>query len=493
MTGTATTSGINFALNAGGRISGSVTDASSAAAIASVNVNIFNSTGAFVTSGFTDGTGNYITGNGLLPGSYFARTFNSSGYVNKLYNNITCVSCNVTTGTPITVTAGATTPGISFALNLGGRISGTVIDAATSAPLANVDVQIFNSSGAFVTSGFTDNLGNYTSSSGLLPGNHFVRTNNSLGYIDEVYNNITCLSCNPTSGTAVSVTAGMTTSGINFALNAGGRIAGTVTSSATSAPLTNVSVEIFDASGFGVSGGFTDGSGNYISSKGLTPGTYFARTRNSQGYIDEVYNNINCLDCNPTSGTPITVTAGATTSGINFALATGGRISGNVTDGGTAAPLAGINVNIFNATGQFVSSGFTDGLGNYITDGGLPSGNYFAVTNNFAGYVNKLYNNITCVTCNVTTGTPITVTAGIYNVWHKLLAQRGRAHLRHHHGRIVGSAHSERKCADSQLCGPVCRERIYRQRGAVPVGRGAHDGELLRRDAEFSGVCKRSL
>ncbi len=412
VTGTATTSGINFALNAGGRISGSVTDASSAAAIANVNVDIFNSTGAFVTSGFTDGSGNYTTSNGLLPGTYFARTNNNSGYVNKLYNNITCVSCNVTSGTPITVTAGSTTSGISFALNLGGRISGTVTDAATSAPLSNVDVQIFNSSGAFVTSGFTDNLGNYTSSSGLLPGNHFVRTNNVLGYIDEVYNNITCLSCNVTSGTPVSVTAGMTTSGISFALNAGGRIAGTVTSSATSAPLTNVNVEIFDANGFGVSGGFTDGSGNYISSKGLTAGTYYARTRNSLGFIDEVYNNINCLNCNPTSGTPITVTAGATTSGINFALAPGGRISGNVTDGATAAPLAGINVNIHNATGQFVSSGFTDGLGNYITDGGLPSGNYFAITSNFVGYVNKLYNNITCLTCNVTSGTPITVTTG---------------------------------------------------------------------------------
>ncbi|HJQ68390.1 MAG TPA: carboxypeptidase regulatory-like domain-containing protein [Blastocatellia bacterium] len=412
VTGTATTTGINFALNAGGRISGNVTDASSAAALAGVSVDIFNSTGAFVTSGFTDGTGNYITPNGLLPGSYFARTNNSSGYVNKLYNNITCLTCNVTSGTPISVTAGSTTSGISFALNLGGRISGAVTDAATSAPLVNVDVQIFNSSGAFVTSGFTDNLGNYTSASGLLPGNHFVRTNNQVGYIDEVYNNITCLSCNPTSGTPVSVTAGMTTSGISFGLVAGGRISGTVTSSATSAPISNLNVEIFDASGFGVSGGFTDGAGNYISSKGLTPGTYYARTRNALGFIDEVYNNINCLNCNPTSGTAITVTAGMTTSGINFALATGGRVSGNVTDASTAAPLSSINVNIFDATGLFVSSGFTDGLGNYITDGGLPSGTYFALTNNSSGYVNKLYNNITCLTCNVTSGTPISVTAG---------------------------------------------------------------------------------
>ena len=408
----ATTSGINFALNAGGRIAGTITDAATAAPISNVVVGIFNSTGAFVTNGFTDGTGNYITGSGLLPGNYFASTNNSAGYVNKLYNNITCVTCNVTSGTPISVSAGATTSGINFSLNLGGRIAGTVTDSTTSAPLANVNVQIFNSSGAFVTSGFTDGSGNYLSDSGLLPGNHYVRTINSLGYIDEVYNNNTCLACDPTSGNAVFVTAGATTSGINFALAAGGRIAGTVTASATSAPITNLHVQIFNSSGRVVSDAFTDGSGNYISLNGLTAGTYYARTSNSAGYIDEVYNNITCLICNPTSGTPITVTTGATTSGINFALGAGGRISGTVTDGATAAPLANINVDIFDATGQFVTSGFTEGSGNYVTAGGLPSGTYYARTNNSAGYVNKLYNNITCVVCNVTSGTAISVTAG---------------------------------------------------------------------------------
>jgi hypothetical protein len=412
VTAGATTSGISFALNAGGRIAGTVTDAATAAPLANVNVGIFNSTGAFVTNGFTDGTGNYTTGSGLLPGSYFASTNSPEGYVNKLYNNITCVTCNVTSGTPISVSAGTTTSGINFSLNLGGRIAGTVTDAATSAPIANVNVQIFNSSGAFVTSGFTDNSGNYTSFSGLLPGNHYVRTINSAGYIDEVYNNITCLACDPTSGNAVSVTAGATTSGISFALGAGGRIAGTVTASATSAPITNLHVQIFNASNIIVSDTFTDGSGNYISPNGLTAGTYYARTSNSAGYLDEVYNNITCLNCNPTSGTPITVTTGATTSGINFALALGGRISGTVTDGATAAPIANVNVDIFDATGQFVTSGFTEGSGNYITAGGLPSGTYYARTNNFAGYVNKLYNNITCLTCNPTSGTPITVTAG---------------------------------------------------------------------------------
>ncbi|HET8674290.1 MAG TPA: carboxypeptidase-like regulatory domain-containing protein, partial [Blastocatellia bacterium] len=293
-----------------------------------------------------------------------------------------------------------------------GAISGTVTDSSTLSPITNVNIEVYNSTGAFVASTMTDGSGNYTSPAVLATGNYFVRTTNALGYINEVYNNITCVICNPITGTAVAVTDGATTSGINFALAPGGRISGTVTNASTAAPLVGVNVQIFDSGGAFVANGNTDGSGNYISDAGLPAGNYFARTNNSQGFIDKLYNNITCAPCNPTSGTPITVTGTSTTSGINFALNAGGRISGNVTDASSAAAIANVNVDIFNSTGAFVTSGFTDGAGNYTTGNGLVSGSYFARTNNSSGYVNKLYNNITCVSCNVTSGTPISVTAG---------------------------------------------------------------------------------
>ena len=119
----------------------------------------FNSSGNFLFSTNTDSMGNYITGQGLPAGNYFVRTNNSLGYVNEVYNNITCVPCNVTTGTPVAVTAGATTSGINFALATGGRISGTVTDAGTSAALANINVQVFNSTGALMTSSQHERVG----------------------------------------------------------------------------------------------------------------------------------------------------------------------------------------------------------------------------------------------------------------------------------------------------------------------------------------------
>jgi len=46
----------------------------------------------------------------------------------------------------VSVTAGATTSGVDFGLALGGRISGTVTDAATGTPLAGVSVQVYTAS-----------------------------------------------------------------------------------------------------------------------------------------------------------------------------------------------------------------------------------------------------------------------------------------------------------------------------------------------------------
>jgi hypothetical protein len=409
----ATTSGVNFALAAGGRISGTITDSSSSLPLVNVGLRIYDSTGVQVTDGFTDAAGNYISRSGLQTGDYFVRTANSQGYINELYDNIACVGCNPTTGTPISVTVGSTTSGKDFALTTGGLISGAITDATTSNPLGGITVQIYNASGIFVTSNLSDGAGIYTSGAGLTTGTYYALTFNGSGYINELYNNITCLTnCNITSGTGISVTTGSTTSGIDFALAAGGRISGTITDAATSAPIQSVSVRIINSSGFQVATGFTSVLGGYISAAGLPAGTYYVRTSNSLGFVDELYDNIACVSCIPTTGTPITVTAGATTSGINFALVAGGRISGTVTDAATSAPLANIDVEIYNAGGAFITRGTTNSSGIYTSETGLPGGTYYARTFNSEGYIDELYNNITCLTCNVTTGTPISVTAG---------------------------------------------------------------------------------
>ncbi len=406
-----TTSNINFALEPGGRISGVVTDAATSAPLAEVNVLIVNSTGEVVASTATISSGQYISDAGLPSGTYFARTFNSQGYIDELYDNINCFNCDLTDGTPITVTLPSTTSGINFALSPGGKISGTITSAATSAPLFGVAVFVFDSSGNTVASGSTNASGNYITGQALVTGTYFVQTSNFISFIDEVYDNIACRPCDPRIGTPVSVTSGSTTSGINFALSPGGIISGNVTDVFTNEPIPDVFIEVFNANGNFVTSTFTNEFGNYQTPRGLSSGTYYVRARAFSSQVDELYNNIECATCNVTSGTPVAVTAGSLTSGINFALQAGGIISGTVTSAATSAPISNALIDIYNAGGIFVTTSGTDEFGNY-TAIGLPAGTYFARTSGVDGFADKLYNNQTCAGCGVTSGTPITVSFG---------------------------------------------------------------------------------
>src|SRR5262249_23461175 len=158
---------------------------------------------------------------------------------------------------------------------------------------------------------------------------YFARTVNSLGFFDEVYDNIPCHQCDPTTGTPIQVPA-FGVAAANFALAPGGIISGTIFNTSTSAPVSGVTVSVYQSTGTFVNSFVTDASGFYTSagSAGLAPGSYVARTFNSSGLIDELYNDIVCLGlaCDVKSGTPIGVTA-LTTTTVNFGLTPGGHIS----------------------------------------------------------------------------------------------------------------------------------------------------------------------
>src|SRR5439155_1214303 len=155
------------------------------------------------------------------------------------------------------------------------------------AALSSVSVTIFTGSAISIASAFTDASGNYATPAVLPTGTYYARTSNSLGYIDELYNDITCVGCNQTIGAPIPVAAGITNGNINFSLQAGGPVSGRVTAAATGAALSGVSVTVYAGNGSPVAFGFTDASGNYTTSAGLATGTYYARTSNSLGYIDQ--------------------------------------------------------------------------------------------------------------------------------------------------------------------------------------------------------------
>jgi hypothetical protein len=415
VTAGATTTGVDFALDPGGRVSGVVTDSATGFGIPwDVGVGIYDGAGYNITRGFTDECGVYLTSAGLLTGDYRALTGNQIGYLDELYDDISCAAgdCDLSTGASVSVTTGATTSGVDFALARGGAISGTLTDASSSAPVPYQNVEFHDAGGSLVAVSNADSAGAYMST-GLYGGTYHVTTWNWSGYVDELFDDIVCVhgSCDVTTGAPVTVVTGVTTAGVDFALSEGGRLSGRVTDVGTGLGIDDTLVNVFDASGTLLTTASADAQGNYSLSAGLTSGTYFAVTDNYAGYINEAYDNVLCHFCDPTSATGIPLTAGVTTTGIDFALGAGGLISGTVTAQATATPLPDTRVNIYSTTGQLVTHGDSGASGAYVSQAGLPTGSYFAATDNSAGLRDLLFDGIPCDGCDVTGGTPIGVTS----------------------------------------------------------------------------------
>ena len=121
MTAGSTTSGIDAALQTGGQISGTVTDASTHSALSGVCVTVYDSTDNEVGFANTDASGHY-TVSGLVSGSYtvgFAGC-GAGNYAPQFYNG----KSSLATADAVSVTAGSTTSGIDAALQTGGQIRG---------------------------------------------------------------------------------------------------------------------------------------------------------------------------------------------------------------------------------------------------------------------------------------------------------------------------------------------------------------------------------
>lgn len=314
------TAGIDFALEAGARISGTVTEAGSGTPVTSAWVDVYYSPNYTASWGYTDASGNYVTFDGIRSGTYWARTDAASPYIDEAYDDYPCFGyCNVTLSTPIETVAPNPTTNIDFALSVGGVISGTVTDSSSGAAVTDGEINLFTSSGAYLTWIWIDGDGNFASP-GLPSGDYYARAA-GYGYVPELYQNQPCLNCPVTSGTPITVAAPAATPAIDFALDRGSVISGRVIAAGVGTPLYRY-IDIADAAGNPILYTSAWNDGWYDSYYGLPAGTYYVSTYYyNDGYVDELYENVLCLDgsCGPTSGTPITL-SGALPATAGFAL-----------------------------------------------------------------------------------------------------------------------------------------------------------------------------
>jgi hypothetical protein len=357
---------------------------------------------------------------GLAPGQYYLRSaddpvwpfnpfFPPGGYlINELYGGIDCVAsdCDVRRGVPVSVTAGGTTPNIDFDMRGGGGFSIT-IDGRYVGANPSVSLSIYDARGVQIDTASVLQFvpfGPSTNIIGLPDGLYYVAANGTL------FDDIACSGCPPTSGTPVLIRRGSpsTTSSIDIQ-TIGQRVSGTVRNAAGTIGLSSITVELIANAGTVVASASTDLRGAFRFPK-VPAGTYFARTRNTRGFVDELYSELSCPTCDPRNGTPIVVASSAV-SNIDFTLAPSGVVAGLATEP-SGVVAANIPVALFAPDGTLVARTRTNPSGRFTFD--VSSGSYRARAEASPTHAAELYSELPCTSasCDVTTGTPIAVASG---------------------------------------------------------------------------------
>jgi alpha-tubulin suppressor-like RCC1 family protein len=234
-----------------------------------------------------------------------------------------------------------------------GEIVGAVTSAATSDPIEGAKVCATSSSGpGRWRCATTDATGEYviTLHESATYDVKFSAPPGS-GYLaSEYYDG----KPSPSEETAVPVTLGATTSGIDAQLAEGGRITGTVTSAPAKAPLAGAEVCALESSAECV---LTNANGEYTIS-GLAAGGYRVEFFTSDGmYLPQYWNRKRSAS----EGQPVPVTLGETTSEIDAELEPlkSGAITGDVRDSTTMQGIKGIEVCAYEASVE--ESGLEEG------------------------------------------------------------------------------------------------------------------------------------
>lgn len=416
------TEGVDFALVKGGTVSGTVTG-DAGLPLRHAEVSVYDQEGAYAGGGQTQADGRFEVGP-YSAGTYFVVASAQAERFGEIFDGIPCFLsyCDATRGRPVEVELGVETEGVDFVLDPGLTLSGRVVDAATGKGLAfSFDVYAFDGQGRLVASSFP--RGPRYTLPGLIPGTYFVGVTNRGGLVDELYGGAECpsMGCDVTSGTPVEVGLGGETPSVDFVLDRGGAISGTMTELSTGLPIrAGVGIEVYDAAGkraaFEPSADF---SGRYRIS-GLPGGTYFVSTSSRFAVVPDVlYAGVPCvLGCDVTAGTPVDVRTGRDTAGVDVAVALGGRFSGTITSRETGEVVREARVEVFLDDG---SPAFSTVLGGdaaprqlvaredaYLV-GALPADTYF-VRVSADGFAPALYDGVPCPgACDVTAGTPVTI------------------------------------------------------------------------------------
>ncbi len=328
--------GIDMSLATASAIVGRVVDAISGEPLARALVSIYGNVGPRPELVFrhtlTNENGEYIAG--VPPGVYLVSA-EARGYNQEYFDGV----ANRREATDVKVEEGIHTTGIDFKLDPLSSISGKVTDQVSGAPIAEALVFAFperssNDPGYPRTPHVakTDENGLYRIE-GLRSGKYFVMAE-SRGYLNEFWQEAS----NLREATPVEVAASGEVAHIDFTLEKGGSISGTVVSAADGSPIGGALVHVWQSNGDAVGRAETGRDGAYRVS-GLRPGDYLVHVE-AKGFKPVFYDGAESR----ADATPVHVEASNETSGIDFKLQQldnrNGAISGTVVSEADGNPIA---------------------------------------------------------------------------------------------------------------------------------------------------------
>ncbi len=377
-----TTGDIDAVLEEGGKISGRVTSASEPDGVAGVEVDVYDyDEYSWITSCHTDEDGYYQT-RGVMPTGDYKVRFSSGNYLSQWYRN----KNSFDTADTVHVTAGATTSGIDATLGVGGKIAGRVTSASEPDGVFDVGVYVYDEDWDYVTNCHTDEDGYYETRGVMPTGDYKVEFDPYGGdYLSQWYRGKDSFEVADT----VSVTAGATTGGIDAILEEGGKISGRVTSASEPDGVFDVGVYVYDEDWDYVTNCHTDEDG-YYETRGVMPtGDYKVEFDPYGGdYLSQWYRGKDSFEVADT----VSVTAGATTSGIDATLGVGGKIAGRVTSASEPDGVFDVGVYVYDEDWDYVTNCHTDEDGYYETRGVMPTGDYKVEFDPYGGdYLSQWY------------------------------------------------------------------------------------------------------
>ena len=347
----------------------------------------------------TDSAGSYAITTLASAGSYILAA-EMPGYATQMYPSTPCyVPFCLESPYPLKPTVVPPLANADFQLIQSARVSGHFTQSATNEAIPGALIFIERTDGLGYAGMNADLAGNY-SVEGLYPGEYRAYTNGFGPFVDQIYaghnfDETMSLDARNAAADLLLLAPGDDLQDINFALDPGATLSGTVLSALSGEPLNaTVNVRRLDASGSGEYVGMAASSDHGVapgtySTFMLAPGSFHVSFGNSDFYLPQWFANAG----SEAQAQEVTLTLGQMQTGVDALLTPTRTIAGTVTEADSHAPLPGRRVEAGYRT-NFLAPGVsavTDANGHYVLQG-LQSGTPYTVwVDGTTGYPSVFY------------------------------------------------------------------------------------------------------